>query len=171
MVLKTPDFECGFKGKEKQYTVTSQLSVERYIALLKLEVEAGLSASYLETFEAFKEIYNLVNKPLPEPGRVAIIANNAMMGLENLDKKRIPGLYICALFINSEDEDIRYYDEAVMDKKIKDWQEEGYDVQSFLGFALSCIKGFRESYTAHIQKFSPTVENNPVELSSLQSGL
>lgn len=152
--LKKPDFANGFVAEGRVYRICSQLSVERYIAFLKLEVEAGLGVTFKATHDTFRSIFDLANKPQPEPGRIAVLANDAMLGLENLDKKKIPGLLICCLFLVTEDEDLKVYDPDVMDRKIADWEKEGYEVQSFLAFALSSIEGFSKTYLESSQESS-----------------
>jgi len=50
-------------------------------------------------------------------------------------------LQICALFLNRADEDVKVWNEAVINEKIDDWLSAGVDYQDFFQLAVRLVPG------------------------------
>ena len=53
-----------------------------------------------------------------------------------------PAMLICALFFVTEDEDLTKWDEQMGKQKVQDWNECGYDVNSFFRIAANLVNGY-----------------------------
>ena len=136
--------EGSLMANGTKYYVESALSVDRWKVKDAIEIELGLGVSFNETFTKLKEVYELLNKMRLADATVKIY--DLMNGLSNLEKRHVPILMYCTLFINAEDEDRRYWSIDLANKKIKDWNEEGIDMSFFLTIAFSALKGLKELY-------------------------
>jgi len=64
------------------------------------------------------------------------------VGKNDLDNRMHNGMYICALFIVEENEDLTVWDEQLANKKIENWNKEGYDVNNFFRIAANLVNGY-----------------------------
>jgi len=100
----------------------------------------------------------------------AVIIHNLLNGIaEHLDKRDHPILQLCALFINTKDEDKTVFDEGVTQEKIDNWKKEGYAIEDFFQLAFNFVEGFIPAYNETIQDISQKAEkavNNTTKKSS-----
>lgn len=148
MELKTLDFNATeFEANGKRYFVKQSLSVERFRWFEKYQVDFGFGRSYKSIADSLKKSVELGNKG---KGIEAwnIILNLVMAIGEGLEKRTNNAMMLCALFIVTEDEDLTKWDEQQQLEKIKDWNTEGYDVNSFFQLAANLVTGFIEDLEA-----------------------
>jgi hypothetical protein len=142
MELKQIDFSASeFMANGTRYLVKTNLSVERFKWFEKYQVYFGFGRD-------FKGIYDQLVKSVAfaDKGK-GLEAWNIIFNLKeeigkNLDNRSHTAMYICALFIVTEDEDLTKWDEQMAQKKIDDWNAEGYDVNSFFRLAANLVNGF-----------------------------
>lgn len=132
----------GFETDKHKYVIINTLPIERYIMYLKMQTEIAFDVSFSGVYNAFSAIIGKLNES--KPVEAGIIANNAQIGLSQLDTKRLPVLTMCSLFIIREDEDVREFSETVMDEKIDDWTKSGIEIGFFLNFAEKLIHGYEQ---------------------------
>lgn len=145
--------EKTFVANGKRYVITDKISIERWKQYEKLQLRLTYGVSFDELNNNIKKAFALLNKPNPEPLNAGIILHNIMNGIKDADdEKRVPpGLLMCTLVMNTEDEDVSVYNEQIAMDKINDWREEGLDILTFFSWALNSIKGFRGTYLSFIQ--------------------
>ena len=137
--------EDSFVACGTRYLIGNSLSITRFIEYEKLQNHVGFGVSFKSLFGTLTEVYELLNKQKLADAIVKI--HNAIMGIkEKGDNRTHPAMLLCALFINREDEDITKWDEADALRKIKDWGDEGYDMNSFFLLGVSFVEGFTDAY-------------------------
>jgi len=125
----------------KKYKFCKYISIERYKALQKIELEVSFGIS-------FEEIYKrlLKAKDLGNDGK-GIDAWNIIMniidGLANrLEDRVTPVMKMCALFLNYEGENDEVYNDKDNEEKARDLERSGYAVVDFFQLAFNLIPGF-----------------------------
>lgn len=141
-----------FEANSKKYYISKSLSVERWRYYEDFQALVGFGRSYDDVFNSYVKIWEaLDDKGGPKVATASLICHNAMTAIkQKLDERHHPALMICTLFVNYEGEDERIYDEEIMNSKIRDWQEEGYDISSFFRMAWNLVPGFIASFNADI---------------------
>lgn len=152
-IKELPDGTTQFTANGQEYFVESKLSLDRYRDFQKMELHISFQQGFNGMFNTLKEIYEKAQKGLLAD--VAVLAHNAMQGVIDIEKRRDACFYMCALFINTKDEDRRTITNEQVDAKIKDWTEEGLDTRFFLQCAASLVNGFIPIYE---QIFQSTLE-------------
>lgn len=149
-VKPVPMDKPSFPANGKEYTITEEISVERWRHFEDLNSLVGLGRSFSEVFNIIREAYEDLNKG--KQADAAVKLHNLMTGIKNkLDGRHHPALLICALFINYDGEDTAIYDEKIMTQKVNDWQTEGYDMKSFFQLAWRFVPRFIDVYNADLE--------------------
>lgn len=149
--LKKIDFaQKEFTANGKTYFIESSYSYDRYRMWKKLQVEIGFGSTFTELFDSLIRIYSHCNKPQPEPVDAGMIAYNQAHAIKNAMNDRYiePVMQMCALFMNTKDEDRRYITLQQIQDKVNDWNEEGIDMDSFFTFAISLIPNFLKHFAS-----------------------
>jgi len=147
-----------------KYNVKKMLSVERWREFEDLQMKVGFGRSFQELFDMVRKAYEKLQEP--KIADASVILHNIMIGVKDkLDKRHDPALQICALFINSEDEDEKVYDEDVMNQKIDNWQKEGYAIQDFFTMAWNLVPGCIEIYEEDLKNTLSQVKKKESEVS------
>jgi hypothetical protein len=141
-----------FKANGKTYYIESHISIDRYLMYRKLEIQAGYDVGFYGMYETLKKCYDLCNQQ--KFADIAVLVNNTINGIVNVDKRRIPVLDMAALFINEKDEDRGVINDEIIERKITDWQAEGLSITPFFQLSTSFIKNFQKIYTEIILKTS-----------------
>lgn len=145
----------AFTANGIEYFISNNLSLKRFREFEKLKIEFDLSLSVLKAKSNFIAIFNKLNEN--KPAEAAVIAHNMANGIEMQTKREHnPILYMCALFINRKDEDIKTFDEKLMEDKVEDWAKEGYDVADFFSLA----KVLSKSYTPVLEEDLKNTSSN-----------
>jgi hypothetical protein len=142
MELKKIDFSTNsFEALGITYYIKPSLSVERWKWFEKYQNHFAFGKTFQVIYDLLKNSVDFANKG---KGLEAwnIIFNLMQTVGKNLDDKSHPALLICALFIATEDEDLTKWDEQQAEKKIKAWNDEGIDINSFFQLASNFVTGF-----------------------------
>lgn len=143
--LKYPQVGESFVANGTTYTPQKSLSYARWVMLQKAQVELSYTATVEQIFERLKKAYALLNEK--KFADSAVVIYNIMKGISEIGEDQIPlVIRICALFINAEGEDAGTITEEQIEKKAKDWKEEGIDMNYFFQFALHSVQGFTKIY-------------------------
>jgi hypothetical protein len=158
MELKTLDFNANsFEAMGVTYLVKTSLSVERYKWFEKLQLDFGFGHTFKELYDSLKKSVDLANKGKGLEAWNVIF--NLMEGIgKNLDKRAHTSMYICSLFIVTEDEDLTKWDEQQADVKIKNWNDDGIDVNSFFRLASNLVTGYIDILEGIFQPTSELAE-------------
>lgn len=137
-----------FTANGKTYYIEDTFPIVRWKWWLKLQHKLGWGMTFEDIIKQFRAIYDVCNKPTPEPGMACILAYNAMIKVNDVqDENYVPEIIqMCALFMNTKDEDRTIINEAMIREKEKDWIKEGISMQSFFQFALASIPNFIPIY-------------------------
>jgi len=143
--LKRIDFTAGvFEANGTTYRIEGALTIERYAELQILEKELGYGLTFKGMYEKLEKLYQLINKQ--KFADSAVLVNDMMRGIVKVQEREPTVLKICALFINSDDEDRTAFTSDMVNKKIADWKAEGIDMRDFFTVASSSVSGFLEVY-------------------------
>lgn len=157
--LKRIDFEKGkFTANGKTYTIEGALSIERYAELQLLEKELAYGFTVKEIFNKLKQLWDFLNKM--KFAEAAVLIRDLMAGATRVAERTPTTLKICALFINTDDEDRATITQEMINKKIEDWKAEGLDMRDFFQVASSSVNGFLEVYQSVTRIISAQEEND-----------
>lgn len=144
--LKKPEEGATeFEANGVKYFIEQSLSFDRYKMYQRLQIECGYDVSFYAMFENLKKLYELQNQG--KLADAAVMTHNMISGITNIDKREIPVLTMCTLFINTEDEDRKEITQELVDKKIKDWRQEGIAIEYFFTVAIATMKNFMVAYS------------------------
>lgn len=154
-VLKKLDpTKRSFIANGKEYFIESNLSIARFHDYQILDKEAGFSMTFGNVFEALVEVRKLMNSIKFVDASVKL--ENLMTGMAKLEEKEHTLLKMCALYINTKEEDRGEITADQMSEKINDWKNE-YEIEGFFSLALNSVSGYLENYKAMHQIISDKV--------------
>lgn len=143
--LKRIDLENPtFTANGKTYTAEGGLSIERYAEMQILEKELGYGFTVKAIFDKLQSMWNNQNKM--KFAENAVILNDLMRGVAKVSERTPTILKVCALFVNTPDEDRATINADLINQKIADWKAEGIDMRDFFQLAFSSVNGFLEVY-------------------------
>ena len=146
-----------FMANGHEYILHKSLSINRFKEFQKKKIEVSLNLRLTEAKREFIKIFNYLNEQ--KLADASVIAHNMANGIEMLEKlNQDPVLLICALFFNRKGEDVRKVDNTLMNEKINDWAEEGYDINDFFYLANTLSGNFIPDFDEDSQ---PT--SNPIK--------
>lgn len=155
----------SFTANGKEYRVVEELTIGRFEHLDLLEAEFFYGFDMKGLFDRLKEGFEKVNKN--KLGDVAVLLHNLMKGVaDKVDKRKPVMLRICSLFLITGDEDTTTWSEELANKKIEDWQKEGYSMSDFFTLAANFLPGFMAAYkesTQDILEEAQKEKDNPKE--------
>ena len=134
----------SFTANGKIYKVQSVLSITRFCEFQILEKEIAFSMTFKNVFDEINEACELFDeaRSFGEIAEARTKLDNLRRGIAKLEEKQPTALKLCALFINTEDEDATIWNQDLMNAKIEDWKIEGIAIQDFFQFALNSVNGF-----------------------------
>lgn len=149
--LKVIDIKMkSFTANGNEYFIEmGGISMERFIEYEKLQVELGYGVTFIQLYELIKESYELCNKQ--KFADLAVKLYNVLQGIKNFEERRTPAFELCALFINTKDENRGIINSDMINAKIKDWEAEGLDSVPFFQLAVSSLQNFSTAYNVAIQ--------------------
>lgn len=158
MELKEANIENNsFTANGKVYFLESKLSIERFIAYQKLEIELAYPGGFAGVLRSLKKGIEHLNKM--DLVNAAVELSNTMDVVRKSDKdKRVAAVDICSLFLNTKDEDRRVITDEMLLIKQEDFEKEGIPIDFFLRLASELIAGYRQHLS---QKVSDS--ENPSE--------
>ena len=143
MELKQIDLtQSSFIANGVTYFIKDSLSVERYRFFEKYQVTFGFAREFKQIYDLLVQSVDLANKGKGLEAWNIVFNLKEQIGKNNLDNRHHNGMYICALFIVTETEDLTTWDEHIADVKIANWNKEGYDVNSFFRLAANLVTGY-----------------------------
>lgn len=156
-----PRIGYQFEANNKTYIIEDKLSIIRSVEASKLELELfDLTANKVKN--QLIQAYNDLNQAKMADASVKI--HNLVSSFDkNLQFKELPVLRYCALYINEKGEDRRVIDKEMIETKIQDWQEGGYDLNGFFLLVLSVLPSVRKDYIKYIQDTSKDLEKKANE--------
>jgi hypothetical protein len=137
--------ERKFTANGKLYLIEERLSEKRYIKWEMLQAQVGLNINFQHLKELLNQAWAHLNKQ--NFADSAVIIRDIMEGMNRNYDERIPDcIQMCALFMNTEDEDRRFISDDLIKQKAADWRAEGIDMQSFFSFAVATIPGLISNF-------------------------
>ena len=134
--------ESVFTANGNKYYIQKSLTIERYKAYQKMQIEVGFGLGFAGMISMLQKIYKLVNEQKFADAAVSI--NNTLSSVSGMDQREDPVIILCALFINREDEDVTKVDDNVITEKINDWKTEGIPMDFFLGYAQHLVSDYQK---------------------------
>lgn len=127
------------------YGNIDDFGVERYKRWQNLEPVITFGKTFTEIYEQLGRAMELINKSKPVQGHHVMFDLYEKIGFNMND--RLDNIMLgSAMFIVTEDEDLKIFDEKHARAKIEDWEKEGISYQSFFSFVLSSIPNFMKHY-------------------------
>jgi hypothetical protein len=124
----------------KEYRVSQSISMDRMMKFEELQCGVAYGHTFIEVHDRLAQLKGHLQKA--NFVDAAVVLNNLMEALhpDNASaKKRHYVLQICALFLNSADEDVKEWREDIIDAKIDDWLKAGVDYRDFFVLAVSLV--------------------------------
>lgn len=143
--LKRIDLNTGvFEANGTRYTIEGSVTIERYAELQILEKELGYGLTFKAMFDKLSQAFTLLNKQ--KPADAAVLLNDMIRGMAKIQEREPIVLKICALFMNTDDEDRSSFSQDMYNRKIADWKAEKLDMRDFFTVASNSINGYIEIY-------------------------
>lgn len=160
--LKRIDFtKQSFMANGKEYFIENGFSISRYCEYQVLEKELGFGNTFKGMYDKLLSLYDLMNKVKFVEASVAL--NNMLTGITKIEEREPSMLKLCALFINTKDEDRTTITDDLIAQKINDWKVEGIEIKDFFTLALNTMDGFIEAYKNLTQTTSEITGENATE--------
>lgn len=134
-----------FVANGKIYYIEDIVAPRRWAQLLRYEVELGFGQTFENIYKAANKGFNSIND-----GRMADAAvgyHNIIHMCKNGLEERVPAaLRMCAVCMNTADEDRKILTDQMIKIKMDDWAEEGIAIVDFFDFAANTIPGYINVY-------------------------
>jgi len=154
--VKRIDLNTGvFMANGKEYTVEQFLSVERYVEFQILEKELAFGVTFKAMFDMLDKLESQLNKI--NFANAAVTLSDIKRGLVKVQEREPVILKICALFMNTKDENRAIITQDMIDTKISDWKAEGLAMNDFFQVALTTVSGFLGIYQRVTQTITGTI--------------
>lgn len=141
-----------FETPNHKYFIHKSMSVERFKAYQKMQIELGYSIGFSGIYNALIRAYELLNKQ--QFADAAVLLHNSASSMKGMDEREHPVMVMCALFINREGENVDVVDEAVIQDKIDDWKQSGVPMDFFLEYSKRLV----QDYETKLEKLLETEE-------------
>lgn len=132
--------ELVFEANGNKYYIHKSLTVDRYKAFQKMQIEAGFGVGFASVYDGMVKAYSLLNKQAFADA--AVLIHNMINSIKGLDEREHPAIVMCALFINREGENVNVVDDGVIMAKIEDWKAEGIPADFFFGYCQNLIQDY-----------------------------
>ena len=163
--MKRIDFtKPSFMANGKEYFINGQLSIARFAEFQILELELGLSISFKKLNDELKELDEGISKlkihelTVEDLYKIQKRTRDLRTGVLKLQEKEHGALKLCALFMNTKDEDDTIWSNDLAVQKINDWKAEGYSMDDFFWQALNSVNGYLTTYREMSQRISGKTE-------------
>lgn len=156
--LKRINLEKGtFEAGGKTYTIEKGLSLERYVEHTVLEKELAFGTTLKGIFDKLMGLREHLNGAKFVDS--AVVLDDILRGIARVEERE-PTIYrICALFMNTPDEDRATINEDMITEKITAWKAEGLDVRDFFTVALNSVSGYFGIYETITQTITNLAAN------------
>lgn len=139
----------SFNANGKEYTVETGMSINRFMKYQELEIEAAYGLSVPDLIKKLSTAITLLNSV--KFVDAAVLLSDTANGINKMRSRVHPIFRLCALFINTKDEDKGDITEEAIEAKINDWKAEAISVEFFFACAKSTMLGFTESLLAEME--------------------
>jgi hypothetical protein len=130
---------ASFNANGKEYFIETKLSVNRWQKYQEFELEVGYGMSAAEMNKRLGEAVELLNKV--KFVDAAVLLNSLATGITKIKQRAHPVFRLCALFMNTKDEDRTDITDELIMEKVNDWKAAGIDAGFFLAFAQTIMLG------------------------------
>lgn len=167
--LKTIEPKIGFKfeANGKSYVIEDKLSIARSIEASKLELELfDINTKTLKNLltGAYNDLNGNNKDKTVKFADASIKIHNLVTQLNsNINFKDLAVLRYCALYINAKDEDRRTISKEIIESKINDWQEAGYEISGFFLLVLSALPHVKKEFVKYMDHISNVAEQKKKE--------
>ena len=130
---------ASFMANGKEYFIETKLSVNRWQKYQEFELEVGYGMSVAEMNKRLGEAVELLNKVRLVDA--AVLLHSLATGITKIRQRAHPVFRLCALFMNTKDEDRTDITDELIMEKVNDWKAAGIDAGFFLAFAQTIMLG------------------------------
>lgn len=127
------------------YTRSADISIKRYKALQKLDLQFGFDTSFKALWDATTQIKQAIDER-KSISDIAYINEGVRRGLQNVDRNEIYQLHTVALWYNAPFEDSAEYSHEAIVAKMQKWEAAGMGVGFFFSKAANSVMGFRDAF-------------------------
>lgn len=154
--------ELKFTANNKEYFIEQSVSYSRWIEWRRIQPQLGFDCDFGTMQQQLRKAYDFLNQRDQKPLDAGNIIYNLMSGIASaMDDKHIPlVMRLCALFMNTLDEDRVTFSDELVRIKVDDWNKEGISMNSFFLFAISSIPNFLPSYESITRDISQEAETS-----------
>lgn len=166
-----PEGTMSFIANGKTYYFQEKLSINRYWQFQRFRVSLAFKSDPVQIYNTMLEYRNSILDVVKDSKNAfPLIAkfDSTLKSINEMNKRPDISFWICTLFFNTADEDVRYWTNELAEEKIKDWEEEGIDSAFFLQMSIPLIQDFIITYKQSIQSILE-VENEMDSLIHLVS--
>lgn len=143
--VKRIDFTANeFEANGKTYFIESAMPVARFMEFEILQLELAQAMTIEQVYKKFDDLYKMLNQQ--RFADCAVMINGLRDNAIKRQEREPTVLKLCALFMNTHEEDRTVYNNDVIVKKIADWKEEGIDMRDFFAFAFNTVPGLAAIY-------------------------
>jgi len=165
--VKRIDFnENKFEANGKVYHIETGIATGRFMEYEVYQLELMASMSISKLYEKQNVLYQLLNQC--RFADAAVVLNEIRSNTVKKSEKEPTVLKICALFINTEDEDRTVFNNDLVVRKIDDWKKEGIDIRDFFTLAFNLVPGFIEIYNKLTRDITEAL--NPLGVDKVKDG-
>lgn len=142
-----------FKANGMQYHIVSHtaIGIKRWSEFEKMSIALGFGSSFNELYESVQKAMKVINSDGQYAQRrieATLILNSVLQAIKKSSEQRFNiSLMVATLFIVRDGEDMRVWTKEDAEKKIADWNAEGYSEQDFFLLSVNLVRGFRERFS------------------------
>lgn len=140
-LIEIPYNSKKFEANGHTYYVEDSLSIERYKAFQKMEIELGMTYNFSVLVDKLKTAFELQNKQ--KFAEVSVLIYQLMEGAVLINEKTPTAMYVTTLFVNRSDENRTTWSKSLAEEKFKDW--ENINANFFLVLALHKLQNFKSA--------------------------
>lgn len=151
----------SFTANGKVYLIETKPTINRWEKYQELEIEMGYGMSVQEVGKKLAEAIEMLNKLQLVNASVAL--HSLATGVNKTKQRSHPAMRMCALFMNTADEDRTEISDELIMAKIADWKAEGIEAGFFLTYAQLIMHGSIENLQSDIPATPQQAETMPPE--------
>ncbi len=141
--------ESSFEANGNKYYILSAedgISINRWLVYKKYGLEAATGLSMSSLYSKMTDFESLLRNN-ESMYQLSVSFAEMKKSLLDLSEERFDkGLYFCTTFIIREGEDVKTWNKAEAEDKIKDWAEEGFSIFDFFTLVVSSDKNLTNEF-------------------------
>lgn len=153
-----------FKANGKKYYIRTPdegLSLFRYSVLKQRMVEVGFDGSFVNVLGQVDQVKGYANTLVTKQPRLDLLFSsleNMSQSLKKANRNWHYSYMAATLFIVTEDEDISEWTERDAEKKIEDWNKEGFHHLDFFLLVMYWVSSSTQKLNESWQKIQQIIE-------------